>query len=427
MQPPGPNSALADWLAYQTRTHAKDVDLGLDRVGAVYRRMGTPRPGSKVIVVAGTNGKGSTVAFVEAMSLQHGVSVGCYTSPHLLRYEERVRVGGALLDASDWVTAFEAVSAAREDTPLTYFEWGTLAAFWLLQRAAPELAVLEVGLGGRLDAVNLVDADVAVITAIDLDHTALLGPDRESIGREKAGVMRRGRAVVFSEPEPPASVTDTAQSLGCVVHALGLHFHMVRRPDGDWQWSDRHAEYVLPAPGLAAPCQWMNLAGALQAYRCLFPVDPLKLAEAVRAVRLAGRMQRFRDGPEWILDVAHNPQAVEPLRTWIEANAAGRAVHAVFAALADKDVAGMVRPLAELVGDWYLAGLHADGLRGSTAQSLAEATAEVLDGRVVSCHDDVRSAITAVRASAQTDDLILVFGSFYTVADALQVLEPHEP
>ena len=423
MQPPGPNSALAAWLDYQTRTHPKSIELGLERVGSVYQRLGAPRPGKKVIVVAGTNGKGSTVAFIESIALQHGVSVGCYTSPHLLRYEERLRVGGALLDAADWVAAFEVVSAARGDTPLTYFEWGTLAALWLLQRIAPDLAVLEVGLGGRLDAVNVVDADVAVITAVDLDHTALLGPDRESIGREKAGVLRARGKAVLAEPEPPASVVDAAQSLGCSVRALGLHYHMLRRPDGSWQWSDRHHTFELPTPGLASPCQWMNLAGAVQAFACLFPVDPAKLSTAVRAVRLPGRMQCIERTQTWMLDVAHNPHAIAPLRSWIEEHGGGRTLHAVFAALADKDVAGMLRPLIDHVAHWHLAGLVADGVRGRSAEELMQESGDLLQGRPVSLHRDVAAAVSSVHAAAGTGDLVLVFGSFYTVAAALQTLE----
>src|SRR6476620_4643558 len=255
--------ALADWLAYIERPHPKSIELGLDRVREVPVRMRLARPPRQVVTVAGTNGKGSTVAFLESIARAAGWKVGAYTSPHLLAYNERVRIDGA--DAADdaLVAAFDAVEAARGDTPLTYFEYGTLAALWLFQRNDLDLAVLEVGLGGRLDAVNLVDADVAVITTVDLDHQDWLGNDREAIGGEKAGIARAGRPLVLGEDDPPSSVLGRAYAIGASAIRAGCDFFFSPMEAGHWQWREIGADLELPLPRMAAPSQLRNAATAI--------------------------------------------------------------------------------------------------------------------------------------------------------------------
>ncbi|HZV23293.1 MAG TPA: bifunctional tetrahydrofolate synthase/dihydrofolate synthase, partial [Luteimonas sp.] len=315
-----PSRTLDEWLAYIERQHPKSIALGLERVREVAARLQLARPASQVITVAGTNGKGSTVAFIESIARAAGWKVGAYTSPHLLAYNERVRIDG--VDATDdaLVAAFESVEAARGDTALTYFEYGTLAALWLFQRTGLDLAVLEVGLGGRLDAVNLVDADVAVITTVDLDHQDWLGNDREAIGREKAGIARAGRPLVLGEDDPPSSVLGHAYAIGASAIRAGCDFFFSPTEAGHWQWREVGAGLELPSPRLAAPSQLRNAATAIAALRALpdtLPTDAY--AQGVADTDLPGRLQRFnRIGVEVVVDVAHNPQAARELHAWLQ-------------------------------------------------------------------------------------------------------------
>jgi dihydrofolate synthase/folylpolyglutamate synthase len=421
-------STLAEWLAYIERQHPKSIDMGLERVRDVAKGMELQRPARHVVTVAGTNGKGSTVAFIEAIARAAGWKVGAYTSPHLLAYNERVRIDGRDAEDVDLVAAFEAIEAARGATPLTYFEYGTLAALWLFERAGLDLAVLEVGLGGRLDAVNVVDADVAVITTVDLDHQDYLGNDREAIGLEKAGIARAWKPLVLGEDDPPASVLRHAYAIGASAIRANCDFFFARLPlavgePPQWRWREVGWRIDLPLPQLVAPSQLRNAATAVAALRALNrPLPKAAIAQGVALARVAGRLQRFvRDGAEIVLDVAHNPQAARELATWLaQAPAAGR-THAVFAALGDKDVEGIVDALAGHIDGWFLAGLEAAGPRGGTAAGLAtqlQGTAAAGGQR----HDDVAGALAAARSQAGAGDRILVFGSFHTVAAALRVL-----
>ncbi|GAB3731841.1 bifunctional tetrahydrofolate synthase/dihydrofolate synthase [Luteimonas pelagia] len=424
---------LPEWLAHIERQHPVSIDMGLVRVRAVATRLDLPRPARQVITVAGTNGKGSTVAFIEAIARAAGWRVGAYTSPHLLRYNERVRIDGR--DAADdaLVEAFEAVEAARGDTTLTYFEYGTLAALWLFARADLDLAVLEVGLGGRLDATNLVDADVAVVTTVDLDHQAFLGDDREAIGREKAGIMRAQRPVVMGEDDPPASVLRHAYALGAPAIRANCDFFFeplapgTRTDARDWRWREPGFQAVLPRPWLDAPAQRRNAATAIAALRALgrrLPKDAL--ATGVAGARVAGRLQRLsRGGVDVVLDVGHNPQAARELAAWSRASPADGPTLAVFAALADKDVAGVAGAMAPHVDAWHLAGLDVGG-RGQSADALAtrlHGTAAADGTR----HASVAAALEAALHAAGAGGRVLVFGSFHTVADALLALGGDTP
>ncbi len=416
---------LAQWLDYQQRLHAQPIALGLDRVREAAARLGVGRPARRVITVAGTNGKGSTVAFIEAIARAAGLRVGSYTSPHLIRYNERIRIDGVEVEDAALIAAFEAVEAARGEIPLTYFEFGTLAAQWLLAREALDLAVLEVGLGGRLDAVNLVDADVAVITTIALDHTEYLGPDRETIAREKAGVLRAGKPAVLAELDPPDSLLREADRIGAPVLRAGRSFRYRAQGDG-WVFEDDRGTLPLPRPGLRAPAQLANAAAAIVALRALapaLPVSDVAISEGVTAARLAGRMQVLPGAVEVVLDVAHNPQAAQQLAAWLQANRPRGATLAVFAALADKDVANEVAALMASIDLWHLAGLSGAGGRGQPVEQLWQKVAALLSRSLVARHVTVAKALAAARSAAQPGDRIVVFGSFHTVGEALAALE----
>ncbi|MEB1848528.1 bifunctional tetrahydrofolate synthase/dihydrofolate synthase [Xanthomonas campestris pv. campestris] len=415
-----PNT-LSDWLAYIEQQHPQNIAMGLERVREVAARLQIEAPATHVIVVGGTNGKGSTVAFIEAIGRAAGWKVGTYTSPHLLRYNERVRIDGVEASEAQLVAAFVAVEAARGDTALTYFEFGTLAALWLLQQSALELAVLEIGLGGRLDAVNIIDADVAVITTVDIDHTDWLGEDREAIGAEKAGIIRGWKPVVLGEIDPPSSVLRRAYQLGANAIRAGSDYFHEPIDAQHWRWRDVAQTLELPMPALQAPVQLANAAAAIAALQALpVEVPATAWAQGVADAQLPGRLQRVaRDGVELMLDVGHNPQAARALAQALgKATPAGTTV-ALYAALADKDVRGVVEALTGCVDQWALAGL--EGARGQSAEAL-RARLQGTAAAQAACHGDVAGALHAVLAEAQPGDRVLVFGSFHTVADALQAL-----
>ncbi|HRQ66460.1 MAG TPA: bifunctional tetrahydrofolate synthase/dihydrofolate synthase [Xanthomonadaceae bacterium] len=313
-------ATLADWLDHQQRQHPQAIALGLERVHRVASRLGIGRPARRVVSIAGTNGKGSCVAMLDAMLRAGGQHVGAYTSPHLLRYNERIRIDGVEADDADLVAAFSAIEDARGDTPLTYFEYGTLAALALFAAADLDVALLEVGLGGRLDAVNIIDADVALITPIALDHQDWLGADREAIGREKAGIVRAGRPVVVADPDPPASLLEVADQLGADLWRAGRDYRFRAWKDG-FAWQGRALpEAVFPRPPLAAPAQIGNAAASLAVLEALGERDLIADGSAARglmATRIAGRLQVLAHAPEVIVDVAHNPHAATQLAEWL--------------------------------------------------------------------------------------------------------------
>ena len=414
--------SLAEWLSYIEQQHPATIDMGLERVRAVATAMGLGQPAPHTIVVGGTNGKGSTVAFIEAIARAAGWKVGAYTSPHLLRYNERVRIDGE--DASDaaLIAAFNAIEDARGSTTLTYFEYGTLAALHLFAQAGLDLAVLEVGLGGRLDAVNIVDADVAVITTVDIDHADWLGEDREAIGVEKAGIIRGWKPVILGETDPPSSVLARAYLLGANAIRGGSDFFADTIDAQHWSWRDVGFRIELPMPALRGPIQLRNAASAIAALRALDkPLPRAAIVEGVAQARIRGRLQAFeRDGVEVLVDVGHNPQAARELAAALKAaTITGRTV-AVFAALQDKDVVGVVEALADRVDGWHLAGL--EGARAQSATALLARLAGTA-AAAAATHDDVDTALQQALSAAQAGDRVLVFGSFHTAAQALLWLE----
>ena len=418
--------ALPEWLAHIERQHPKSVDMGLERVREVATRMGLAKPARQVITVAGTNGKGSTVAFIESIARAAGWRVGAYTSPHLLAYNERVRLDGRDATDAELVAAFETVDAARlrtpgdadggregEAVPLTYFEYGTLAALWLFARHDLDLVILEVGLGGRLDAVNLVDADVAVITTVDLDHQDYLGSDRESIGLEKAGIARAWKPLVLGEDDPPASVLRHAYAIGASALRAGCDFFFEPCSEKTWRWHEVGCEMELPRPRLAAPVQLRNAATAIAALRALdAPFSLEAWRDGVGNAQVAARLQQLpRDGVHIVVDVAHNPQAARVLSQWLrEVPVSGR-TFAVFAALGDKDLEGIVAAVAEQIDGWYLAGLANAGPRGMAVDGFA-ARLQTSAARAGKTFDTVEQALAAARRDAARGDRFLSSARF---------------
>lgn len=411
---------LEEWLRWQETLHPRSVDLGLARCVRVAARMGLERPPFAVLTVAGTNGKGSCAAMLDAMLRAAGYRTGLYTTPHLRRYNERIRLDG--LEASDAgiVGAFERIEGARGDVSLTYFEFGTLAALDLFARARVDAAVLEVGLGGRLDAVNVVDADVAVVTTVDLDHMEWLGPDRETVGREKAGIFRAGRPAVYGDVDPPQSLERRARVLGARLQRLEREYRF-EAGHAEWRWQGPEASLEgLPPPALSGAHQLRNAAAAIAALRSLgerLTVSEQAVRRGLAAAALPARFQVFAGEVERVVDVAHNPQAARSLAQTLSARVCRGRTLAVLAMLADKDAPGVVESMAAVVHAWYVGGLAPP--RGASGEALAARIRGRTGEAPVRVFEDVPRAYAAALEAARPGDRVVAFGSFCTAAEAL--------
>jgi dihydrofolate synthase/folylpolyglutamate synthase len=418
--------SLDSWLAHCERLHPQTIEMGLDRVHAVVQRLNLRFEACVVITVAGTNGKGSTCAMLEACLLQSGYRTGAYTSPHLVHFQERCRIQGEAVKTEDLVPHFARVEAARcqgSEISLSYFEFTTLAILSLMAQSQLDVAILEVGLGGRLDAVNVIDADCAVITSIDLDHTELLGPDRESIGFEKAGIMRKARPVIVSDPVPPSSVLTHAAAIGANLWRFGQDFNFT----GDkqqWAWAGRGRRYSgLAYPALRGANQLINASGvlaALEAVRESLPVTAQAIRNGLAMVELPGRFQIIPGQPTLVLDVAHNLHAVAALGENLDAMGFYPTTHAVFGVMADKDVLAIMARLSVMVDKWYFCNLPT--ARACSANDLEKQWQQTHPRKNVttSTHLDPQSALKAATAMADPADRIIVFGSFFTVGGVLK-------
>ena len=411
-------SSLQDWLDWQETLHPESIELGLARVGTVADRLACRQPAPVVISVAGTNGKGSSVALLEAILMRAGYRVGAYSSPHLFRYNERVRLMGEAVGDSLLCDAFERIDVQRGDISLTYFEFGTLAALDIFSRQPLDIVVLEVGLGGRLDAVNIVDADIALITAIGIDHTAWLGHNREAIAREKAGIMRPGRPVVCSDSHCPDALQQEAQRLGARLYRLGSEFRLSHR-GRYWHWQGAQTSFRdLPVPGLRGGHQFANAAGVLQVLELVhesLPVDQKAIAAGLKWVSLPGRIQRISGSVEQVLDVSHNGQAAEALADALRQSPVAGRTHAVIGMMQDKEVADFLTPLLDLVDVWYATGLPVN--RAFTGDSLAGLIRERVSGQAVYACKIPADALDRLHPLLQAGDRVLVCGSFHTVAE----------
>jgi len=413
-------TSLDAWLAYLETLHPKTIALGLERVRTVFERLSIV-PACPVITVSGTNGKGSTCAFLERMLSAAGYRVGLYTSPHLLRYNERVRIAGVEADDAALCSAFAAIEAVRDGTPLTYFEFGTLAALWLFARARLDALVLEVGLGGRLDAVNVIDAEVAIVTSIAIDHTDYLGPTRDDIAREKAGIFRSGRVAVCADRDPPPALIAHAQAIGAPLLRLGIDFDYVAQT-GQWRYCGTGgARNGLPYPALRGNYQLANAAAALTALdtlRARLPVPMGAVREALVGIELPGRFQVLPGRPVTVFDVAHNEQAAQALAENVAVMGFHPQTVAVFGIMADKDIDAVITALKPRVDRWLVASLPPP--RGATSTQLRARLARLgVSGDAIATYDDPGTAYRAARELATEADRILVFGSFLTVAAAL--------
>ena len=427
-------ATLSDWLAHCERLHPKTIDLTLERVETVRARLGIAFQ-CPVVVVAGTNGKGSTCAMLEAIALQAGYRTGLYTSPHLVHFEERCRVSGETVSPDDLLPHFEAVDAAREGATLTYFEFTTLAILRHLASLPLDVAILEIGLGGRLDAVNTIDSDCAVITSVDLDHMEFLGPDRESIGREKAGVMRPGRPVVVSDPVPPQSVLERAADIGADLWRFGRDFNYAGQQGAgggwqQWSWAGRSTRYNgLAYPALRGANQLLNASGVLavfEALRSRLPVSAQAVRNGLALVELPGRFQIVPGQPTLVLDVAHNPHAIATLAQNLEQMGFYPRTHAVMGAMRDKDLPVMIERLRPIVDHWHFCDLPT--ARAASAETLLNlwraprpaGAPSAAPGATATTHPSPAEALAAAVASADPADRIIVFGSFFTVGGVLQ-------
>ncbi|MBU3737558.1 MAG: bifunctional tetrahydrofolate synthase/dihydrofolate synthase [Rhodoferax sp.] len=423
-------TTLQGWLAHCERLHPKTIDMGLERVRRVAHRMGL-KLDCPVYTVAGTNGKGSTCAMLESILRHSGYRTALYSSPHLVHFEERLRLDGEPVNASELIASFAAVERARarndDEISLTYFEFSTLAILDVIARCKPDVAILEVGMGGRLDAVNIVDADCAIITSIDLDHMEFLGPDREAIGFEKAGVMRTGRPVIVSDPVPPQSVIERAREIDADLWRSGIDFHF----SGDaqqWGWACSAARGGRRYSGMAYPAlrganQLINAAGVLAALTALrerLPISAQAIRVGLAQVALTGRFQILPGQPALVLDVSHNPHSVAAMAVNLDAMGFFPVTHAVFGAMADKDLAPMLERVMPLMDRWYFTDLptpRADSAAGLQRRWQALNRRSDVQSSV---HPDPASALEAALAAADPADRIVVFGSFYTVGGVLQ-------
>lgn len=418
---PGAGATVDQWLGYLEAIHPTEIDMGLDRVLVVLRRLFRNKPRARIITVAGTNGKGSCVATVEALLLAAGRRTGAYTSPHLQRYNERIRLNGEDISDDALTEAFEAVEAARGNVSLTYFEFGTLAAFVAFADANLDDWILEVGLGGRLDAVNVLDADFAILTSVDIDHVAFLGDNREVIGFEKAGVLRPGIPAIYADVDPPRSVLQQATAQKVELSRLGRDYDLVldnQSASGRPAFILNYGEQAIRLP--AGPLPVHSVAAAVVAIRRLEPDLQISTIEQVLAtLTVAGRFERLATSPEVFADVGHNPHAAAWLCGRLDSlKSAGKTVHAVYGALSDKDVEGVARAMNGVVDHWYLAGLDVPRGLSSEALQVRVGAAGVTSARVF---NSVAEALDAAVSGAESIDIVVVFGSFFTVAEAREI------
>lgn len=415
--------SLNEWLDLLESRHPKSIDLGLDRVREVWQRMGAPVPAARIFIVGGTNGKGSTVSYLCRMLGAMGHCYGSYTTPHLLVYNERIQINGKPVTDDEIVLAFEQIEGARGEISLTYFEFGTLAAIYLMHTHSLDFAVMEVGLGGRLDAVNILDADCTIITPVGLDHQDYLGPDRETIGREKAGILRPGVPLFCGESDPPESVVAEARKLGSPLYRLGHEFS-AQVKGRSVEFHTQQVACTLPLPAMRGTHQVRNMATSVAALLHLLPdttAMPESVMESLQEVRIPGRMEQLCSSPLVLVDVGHNPLAAHAVEQAIALAAQfrpGGQCHCVIAMLEDKDASEVAAILDPVVSDWYCAGL--DGDRGQSAVELSrQILSSVPTARVLVCQD-AAGAFNEALNQASDNDCVLVFGSFLTAAAAMK-------
>lgn len=413
-------NSLQEWLKWQEGLNPRIIDLGLERSADVYRRLNPDNIKPPTITVAGTNGKGSCIAFLEAIYRAQGYKVGAYTSPHILHYNERIKIDGQALGDDVICAAFERIDAVRGDYTLSYFEFGTLAALDLFRRAAVDVQLLEVGLGGRLDAVNIVDADVAIVTSICIDHVDWLGETREAIGREKAGIFRRGVPAVIGDCNPPQTLLDVAAEKQTPLYLIGEDFDFSKSSDS-WGWHCGAQSLTgLPKPALQGEHQFRNASAVITAIMQLkqkLTVSVESICQGLTDVRLAGRFQYVAGKIPVLLDVGHNPQAVRTLLDYLLENFPNVAVHAVFAMMQDKDISGVIKIIHPVIGKWFITPLKTP--RAASESMMRQCFSENHIDQVFGGYADFPEAFEAARQHTKQGEMLVIFGSFFLVSEYL--------
>lgn len=419
--------SLPSWLRWQESLHPLAIDLGLERVSEVYDALNPVHHKPLTITVAGTNGKGSCVAYLEAMYKAQGYKVGAYTSPHIIKYNERIKIDGKPVADALICEAFERIEAVRNEQSLSYFEFGTLAALDIFWRSDLDIQILEVGLGGRLDAVNIVDPDVALISSIGIDHVYWLGDNREAIGREKAGVFRANIPAIVGDPNPPDSVVQTAKEKNALLYLINNDFHYQRNARlWNWNAGDWHVDN-LPEPALKGEHQYRNASSAILAVKLLanrLPIADDAIKQGLSTVSLAGRFQIIPGTPPVIIDVGHNPEAVQTLVAYLNTEFPGRQVHAIFSMMKDKDIAGVLEIMNPVVNEWYFAPLT--NHRAISETAMREIFLQNSISKVSFGFSGFADAFKCAKKQVQPNDVILVFGSFFLVSDCLNEFEKSE-
>jgi dihydrofolate synthase/folylpolyglutamate synthase len=420
---------LQDWLSWQESLHLTEIDLGLERIGAVANQLDILKPEFPVIIVAGTNGKGSTVAFLDEILRAQGYKTGAYTSPHLIHYNERILLSGLQASDADIIEAFEKIDAARffedergvtQETSLTYFEFSTLAAMLCFSKQKVDVAIIEVGLGGRLDAANLWDTSVAIITSIGIDHIDWLGDDRELIAVEKSGIMRKSTPVVCGDPNPPISIKAEADRIGARLIQIGADFKYEIIDQNNWEWSNLGRSYLLAKPAMAGDFQLNNAAtaiAALEAIQKLLPVTIDAMNEGLKRASVTGRMQIIHDSPQWLLDVAHNPHAARQLAHYIHSHPVSGKTYALFSMLKGKDIKQVLELMDQNIDEWHIVGL--DSARGLAIDELKQLFNERNIKTSVITHRSFKAACESLKNITKVEDRVVAFGSFLVVSAVL--------
>jgi len=413
---------LDDWLHWQETLHPTEIELGLDRIRQVAERLDLLSPSFPIITVAGTNGKGSSVAFLEAMLLAEGYTTGSYTSPHLIHYNERIKLTGINASDAQIINAFEEIDKARKDVSLSYFEFGTLAAMLIFTQQAVDVAILEVGLGGRLDASNLWDTSLAIITSIAIDHESWLGNDRELIGKEKSGIMRANTPVICGDPTPPDSIKKTAQKTKATLQQINRDFSYQQHADKTWLWENNKRQYQLPLPALKGEFQLNNAAtviAGLTSISTRLPVSIDSIKEGLKKATIIGRLQLISSSPDWLIDVAHNPHSALALAKYLDEQPTAGKTFALFSMLKDKDIQQVLSIMDRHIDEWHVVGL--EGSRGlSTTELTLLMKAAHIDSEIIP-HKCFSDAVHFLKKDSKNKDKVVVFGSFLVVSNVIEV------
>ena len=417
-------NALDDWLSWQEGVHPRSIDLGLERASRVFKALNPDNIKPPTIVVAGTNGKGSCIAFLEAIYRAQGYRVGTYTSPHILKYNERIKIDGQAVDDQEICQAFDRIDTVRRDVSLSYFEFGTLAALDIFWRSDLDIQLLEIGLGGRLDAVNIIDSDATLITSICIDHVDWLGETREAIGYEKAGVFRENIPAIIGDVEPPQSLLDYAIEKNTPLRRINKEFNF-QRNENNWDWfcqTDEKKSFLnLPEPALKGEHQYRNASAALMTVvemNQLLPVSEKSVREGLKSTHIKGRFQLIEGDVPVLLDVAHNPQAVRSLLLYLVDHYPNKKIHAVFSMMKDKDIKGVIDIISPTIYHWYISPIN-NSSRAAKEPLMRNYFEQCGLGNVSFGYKNFSESYRAARYSAKTDDLIVVFGSFLLVSEYL--------